>query len=70
MACAASALLHGGQKDSRVLVHDFERESYQVLLKVADNIEQQGKLAVLHRKATASDDELISLRLKYKFDLD
>ena len=70
VACAASALLHGGQKDSRVLVHDFERESYQVLLKVADNIEQQGKLAVLHRKATASDDELISLRLKYKFDLD
>ncbi|QDZ19694.1 hypothetical protein HOP50_03g22120 [Chloropicon primus] len=67
VACAALALLHG-QKDSRVLVHDFQRSSYQVILEVADKMEQQEKLVVLRRKATTSDAELLVFWEKYEFD--
>ena len=63
VACAARALLHG-RPDSLVLVHDFGRAEYQVLLKIADKVEQVGVLAVLRRKDSVTD-EAIELVWRY-----
>lgn len=66
VACGCQALLHG-RNDSLVLVHDFQRVRYQELLTVADKVEQVRTLAVLRRKASVTDSEIVSLWHKYKF---
>tara|TARA_A100001015_G_scaffold28367_2_gene31516 strand:+ start:1786 stop:6273 length:4488 start_codon:yes stop_codon:yes gene_type:complete len=66
VACACQALLHG-RADSLVLVHDFFRDEYQVLLTLADKVEQGQMLAVLRRKTTTSDADIKAVWEKYKF---
>merc|ERR1712087_122907 len=64
VACACWALLHG-RADSLVLVHDFERPEYHILLTLADKVENEDKLAVLRRKATTADDAILALWEEY-----
>ena len=66
VACACRALLHG-RADSLVLVHDFGRDEYKVLLTLADKGEQERVLVVLRRKPTTSDAEIKAVWEKYKF---
>ncbi len=66
VASACRALLHG-HAESYVLVHDFDRYQYQVLLTLADRVEQERKLIVLKRKSTTTDEELLHLWDEYKF---
>jgi len=65
VACAARALLHG-YADSLVLVHDFKRQEYQVLLEYADKIIQTNTLVVLQRKENVLA-QLEKLWEEYKF---
>ena len=65
VACACRAFLQG-RADSLVLVHDFERSDYQVLLQLADIVRQCHSLAVLRRKATTADDELLAVWKDYR----
>ena len=66
VACACQALLHG-RADSLVMVHDFGRDAYQVLLILADKIEQERNLSVLRRKTTVSDEEIRKVWEQHKF---
>ena len=66
VACACRALLHG-RPGSLVLVHDFGRGEYQVLLTLAEKVEQERVLAVLRRKTTTSDTDISAVWEKYKF---
>ena len=65
MACAFQALLHG-RDDSFVMIHDFERDYYQVVLEVTEKIEQVGKLVQLRK--TADDEKIRELYEEYKFN--
>ena len=65
VACACRALLHG-RADSLVLVHDFERPAYHVLLDVADQLERVGKLAVLRRKLGVNAAAIERLWARYQ----
>ena len=69
VACACRALLHG-RADSLVLVHDFERPEYHILLTLADKVENEDKLVVLRRKATTADDAILALWEEYKYNQD
>ena len=66
VACACQAFLHG-RADSLVMVHDFGRDAYQVLLTLADKIEQERDLSVLRRKTTVGDKEIRKIWEDYKF---
>lgn len=57
VACACQALLHG-RSDSLVLVHDFFRHEYEVVLTLADMVKRENMLAVLRKKNTTSDDDI------------
>jgi len=63
VACAAQALLN---KNAPVLVHDFQRKEYKVLLDIADIVTQAGKLVVLKRKYNITDHEVYDVWEKYK----
>ena len=65
VACACRALLHG-RVNSLVLVHDFGRDEYQVLLTLADIVDEERVLAVLRRKTTTSDSDIKNVWEKYK----
>ena len=67
VACACQALLHG-RADSLVLVHDFGRDVYHVLLTLADRVEQERELVVLRRKAIISDNDIEALWEMYKLN--
>ena len=69
VACACRALLHG-RADSLVLVHDFERPEYHILLTLADKVGNEDKLVVLRRKATTADDAILALWEMYKYNQD
>lgn len=64
-ACTALKIGHSG---SHVLVHDFEREKYHVLLDIADETARVGKLVALQRKPDATDEDIDSLWLQHHFD--
>ena len=64
-ACIALKIGHSG---SHVLVHDFDREKYQVLLDIADETARVEKLVALQRKPDATDADIESMWQQYKFD--
>jgi len=73
VACAARALLHG-RADSFVFFHDFERDVYQVILEVADKVEEvhskstkKNTFVMLQRKTAATDAEIEALWETYKY---
>ena len=66
IACACMALMHG-RPDSFVMIHDFQRDYYQDILKVSKKIEQVGKLVKLQRNADR--DSIMEMYNKHKFDL-
>ena len=66
VACACRALLHGGY-NALVLIHDFKRSEYQVILQIAYRVEQTNSLVVLKRREDASDDAIVSLWGQYKY---
>ena len=66
VACACQALLHG-RSDSLVLVHDFFRHEYEVVLTLADMVKRENMLAVLRKKNTTSDDDINTMWEQYKY---
>jgi FkbM family methyltransferase len=66
VACACQAMLHG-RADSLVMIHDFGRDAYQVLLTLADKVEQVRVLAGLRRKTMVSDKDIQAVWQQYKF---
>ena len=65
MACALQALLHG-RSNSFVMIHDFERDYYQVILEVTEKINQVGKLVQL--KKTADNQKIRKMYEEYKYN--
>lgn len=63
VACAAQALLN---KNAYVLIHDFQRKEYKVVLTIANILTQVETLAVLKRKHNISDHEVNNVWEKYK----
>lgn len=63
VACAAQALLN---KNANVLIHDFQRKEYKVVLDIADIVTQVETLAVLKRKYNITDQEVYNMWKKYK----
>ena len=66
VACACAALLHASD-ESFVMIHDFDREYYHVILEVSDKIKQVGKLVQLKRRSS-DDSRVKALWEKYKYD--
>ena len=66
VACALQALLHG-HKSSLVLMHDFNRQEYHVILDVADMLHKENNLAVLARKSNVKDEEILSMYEIYQY---
>ena len=66
VACACQAMLHG-RADSLIMVHDFGRDAYQVLLTLADKVEQVRVLAVLRRKTMVSNKDIQAVWEQYQF---
>lgn len=66
VACACQALLHG-HKNSIILVHDFKRNYYHVLLNVTDKFNEIGKLIALKRKKSTTVHQLWKLWHAHKF---
>ena len=64
-ACTALKIGHSG---STVLVHDFERDEYQVLLDIADVVAQVGKLVALQRKPSATDEHINDMWQQHKLN--
>lgn len=67
VACASLALKHGHSR-SLVLVHDWKRSKYHVLLDYAERVEKIGNLIVLRRRPSVSDNDLLALWDRYKHD--
>lgn len=63
VACAAQALLN---KNAYVLIHDFQRKEYKVVLTIANILTQVETLVVLKRKHHISDHEVNNVWEKYK----
>ena len=66
VACALQALLHA-HDNSLVLMHDFDREDYHVILTVAELIHKERLLAVLVRKPNVREEDLLLLYEEYKY---
>ena len=66
VACALQAFLHG-HENSLVLMHDFNRKEYHVILDVADMLHRKGNLAVLARKSNVKDEEILSMYEIYQY---
>ncbi len=69
VACALSWLLHGGNKDAVVIVHDFlNRPWYNKILEYFDIVESADTLVVLRRKNSVDIDALRCDLDAHKFD--
>jgi len=66
VACAARALR--AHPLARLLVHDWGRPAYAPVLAVADVVEVTGTLALLRRRADATDERLDALADEHEFD--
>eukprot|EP00941_MAST-03F_sp_MAST-3F-sp1_P000121 g121.t1 len=69
VACAARALLHGTAK-SIIIIHDFSRKYYHVILDYAEIILMVGELAFLRRRENSTDTEILLLWETYKFNFE
>lgn len=67
VACASLALKHGHSR-SLVLVHDWKRSKYHVLLDVAEVVANIQNLVVLKRRLSITDNDLLALWHRYKYD--
>lgn len=67
VACASLALKHGHSR-SLVLVHDWKRSKYHVLLDVAEVVANIQNLVVLKRRQSMTDNDLLALWDRYKYD--
>ena len=65
VACACMGLWHG-HKDSLVLVHDWNRKKYHIVLKVANVLTVVNNLVVLKRKDNVNMMQLETLWNEYK----
>lgn len=53
---------------ARLLVHDFHREAYEPIRRVAHVLESTGTLALLRRRDDATDEDLDALAEAFQFD--
>ena len=67
VACACRALLHA-DSDSRIIVHDFSRQQYHVLLRVSEQVSRTEELVVLKKRPSVSDTEIMQMWEQYKFE--
>lgn len=65
VACICMALMHADE-NSYILVHDFDRKNYHVVLTVAEQVKLVNKLVVLKIKTPFPKQEIETLYEKYK----
>ena len=66
VACVLQSLLHA-KEDAIVMVHDFERVRYHVVLEFVDVIEHTNNLIAFRRKVNFDRDKVESMLKRYQY---